>query len=331
MVSGNLEVFPVATREYAPFIGELWNDAAFQATYNRRHELEMLPRIATYFLEWAVEILRTDYEPSDMDSFCKSKFFSVNKRNARETFRQITNLLIFLWEIRDMTSNLPDSGSSVDAGELGLCCEPILYPVPGLATGLDVFPLSTVDMSNEAMDLVELIIRQARKAAFDPDPKDKKAVKDLMHILNHFKEGNPPDPIEIRRILDHLGIHEWSSCIAFAGSSGKNRDISRTTMAGSLAEGAIKILAGFLFNELVNGSGEEMNKKAFESQVLTKTSIFHRLYLVESDTIPHLLNMLLSEDLNTQENSIASLLNLSKHSKGKGVIVDNGGKQSFDR
>ncbi|MBA0551157.1 hypothetical protein Golob_022053, partial [Gossypium lobatum] len=68
MVSGNLEViFPAATREYAPFIQELWNDAAFQATYNRRHELQMLPRIATYFLERAVEISRTDYEPSDMD------------------------------------------------------------------------------------------------------------------------------------------------------------------------------------------------------------------------------------------------------------------------
>ncbi|PPS11455.1 hypothetical protein GOBAR_AA09183 [Gossypium barbadense] len=68
MVSGNLEViFPAATREYAPFIQKLWNDAAFQATYNRRHELQMLPRIATYFLERAVEISRTDYEPSDMD------------------------------------------------------------------------------------------------------------------------------------------------------------------------------------------------------------------------------------------------------------------------
>ncbi|XP_022748652.1 extra-large guanine nucleotide-binding protein 1-like isoform X1 [Durio zibethinus] len=68
MVSGNLEgIFPAATCEYAPFIQELWNDAAFQATYNRRHELEILPRVATYFLERAVEISRTDYEPSDVD------------------------------------------------------------------------------------------------------------------------------------------------------------------------------------------------------------------------------------------------------------------------
>ncbi|GMI87928.1 extra-large G-protein 1 [Hibiscus trionum] len=54
MLSGTLEViFPAATREYAPYVQELWNDAAFRATYNRRHELEMLPRAATYFLEQA--------------------------------------------------------------------------------------------------------------------------------------------------------------------------------------------------------------------------------------------------------------------------------------
>ncbi|GMJ06981.1 extra-large G-protein 1 [Hibiscus trionum] len=85
MVSGNLEViFPAATREYAPFIGELWNDAAFQATYNRRHELEMLPRIATYFLERAIEISRTDYEPSDMDILYAEGITSSNGLSCME-------------------------------------------------------------------------------------------------------------------------------------------------------------------------------------------------------------------------------------------------------
>ncbi|KAJ6413072.1 hypothetical protein OIU84_005975 [Salix udensis] len=68
MVSGNLEaIFPAATREYAPLVEELLKDEAIRATYKRRNELEMLPSVSSYFLERAVDILRTDYEPSDLD------------------------------------------------------------------------------------------------------------------------------------------------------------------------------------------------------------------------------------------------------------------------
>ncbi|KAI6701251.1 hypothetical protein NL676_015575 [Syzygium grande] len=66
--SGNLEAIVLsASHEYSPLIEELWKDEAIQATYNRRNELEKLPRVATYFLERVVEISKEEYEPSDMD------------------------------------------------------------------------------------------------------------------------------------------------------------------------------------------------------------------------------------------------------------------------
>ncbi|MED6168372.1 Extra-large guanine nucleotide-binding protein 2 [Stylosanthes scabra] len=68
MVSGNLDaIFPDIIQNYGPMVEELWSDPAIQATYNRRHELKLLPRNAAYFLDRAVEISKIDYEPSDMD------------------------------------------------------------------------------------------------------------------------------------------------------------------------------------------------------------------------------------------------------------------------
>ncbi|KAL3616455.1 Extra-large guanine nucleotide-binding protein 1 [Castilleja foliolosa] len=87
MASGTLEaIFPAASREYAPVVEELWSNTAFQATYNRRSELEALPSVASYFLEQinnylkfeAAEILKPDYQPSDLDILYAERVTSSN-------------------------------------------------------------------------------------------------------------------------------------------------------------------------------------------------------------------------------------------------------------
>ncbi|KAL2522860.1 Extra-large guanine nucleotide-binding protein 1 [Forsythia ovata] len=78
MESGVLEAVPTSNLAHAPLIDELWSTAAFQETFNRRSELERLPTVASYFLEQAVDILKPDYKPSDMDILYAEGFTSSN-------------------------------------------------------------------------------------------------------------------------------------------------------------------------------------------------------------------------------------------------------------
>lgn len=420
----------------------------------------------------------------------KSEFFSTNKRNALKAVRQVHNLLIFLEELRVESADIPGS-PVISLSELHLTFQRIRYLledctregarlwmltksdrvsnqlrlfIRAIGTALDVLPLAAIDVSSEVKELVDLVMRQARKAIFETDPDDKRVLNDVIRILGRFEDGIRPDKSEVKRVLDYLGITKWSQCnqevkfldseitieylnvdkrselallsslmgflsyckcimfdlvdneasqqvskkccnnmlggltpddftcpisleimkdpvtlstghtydrasilkwfragnstcpktgerlqsqellvnlvlkriiqdwsvdngVSIAEESGhKNRDITRTVLAGSLAaEGAMKLLANFISDRLLEGTSEEKNKVAYEVRLLTKSSIFNRSCLVEVGCIPSLLKLLSSKDSSTQENAIAALLNLSKHCKSKSMVVESGG------
>ncbi|THG14085.1 U-box domain-containing protein 19-like [Camellia sinensis] len=127
-------------------------------------------------------------------------------------------------------------------------------------------------------------------------------------------------------------IHQFcaDNGISLAKSRKKNRDITRTIVAGSpVAAETVKFLADFLANRLYHGTDEQKNKAAFEIRLLAKSNIFNRSRLVESGTVPPLLELLDSTNPSIQEHAIAALLKLSKHSIGKKAIIENGGLNSI--
>ncbi|KAI7996306.1 U-box domain-containing protein 19 [Camellia lanceoleosa] len=422
----------------------------------------------------------------------RSKLFSTNNRNARELIRLIGILSIFFEEIRGNRSDLCDS-VVLSFSELHFILQKLLFLLEdctrsgtrlwmlmkskhvasqfgvmmrAIATALDVLPLSSIDVSVEAIEFIQLAMNQVRKTRFVVDPDDKSASELVLSILGQFEGRNVPDSGDLRRVLNQLGIRSWNECnreikfldselnfeylssekrdlgllssliglmsycrgvlfdivdtvsthkstqkssnlvvkhvnlddflcpisleimidpvtvstghtydrssilkwfkagnstcpktgeklkstdlvpnlalkrlisqycyefaIPVAEKSSKKKDITRTVLAGSVAAGeATKMLADFLVDRLETGTGVERNKAAFETRLLTKTSIFNRSCLAEAGSIPHLLKLLSSAHSLSQENAIAALLNLSKHSKSKNIMVENGGVESI--
>ncbi|KAJ1439046.1 Zinc finger, RING/FYVE/PHD-type [Sesbania bispinosa] len=116
--------------------------------------------------------------------------------------------------------------------------------------------------------------------------------------------------------------------ISLAKSCNRSRDIARTIVAGSSAAAhAMQFLSWFLTRRLVFGTEEQKNKAAYEIRVLARSSIFNRACLIEVGTVPPLLDLLTTDDIDrsTQENAISALFKLSKHASGPENIMESGG------
>ncbi|KAF8399277.1 hypothetical protein HHK36_015142 [Tetracentron sinense] len=164
--------------------------------------------------------------------------FATQKRNVREMIRQVGILLIFLEELRDRQSVVPES-IVLCFSELHLTFQKIQYLLQDctregsrlwiliksefistqfrvlirtVATALDVLPMRSINVSTEVRELVELVAKQAQKAKFEVDPDDERAVKDVLFNLDRFEKRIVPDPTDLRRILNHLKIQSWNDC-----------------------------------------------------------------------------------------------------------------------
>ncbi|KAG6753079.1 hypothetical protein POTOM_043123 [Populus tomentosa] len=168
----------------------------------------------------------------------QSKLFATQRKNARETIRQIGLLLLFFEEIRDRGLVLSDS-ALLCFSELHHAFQKVQFlledctregarlwilmrcqlvashfraPIRAIATALDVLPLNLIDVGGEVKELVGLIAKQARKGKFEPDPVDEWASKQVFSVLDHFQMGVEPDSSLMKRVLDNLEIRNWNDC-----------------------------------------------------------------------------------------------------------------------
>ncbi|KAG8378949.1 hypothetical protein BUALT_Bualt07G0037700 [Buddleja alternifolia] len=175
---------------------------------------------------------------SQIISTFQFKFFATQKRNIRETLRQISILSIFFEEIKDHDRNISNS-IALCLSELHITFQKIQFLLQDcscegartlilmkshfiatqfrtlirvIATALDVLPLNSIGVSCEIKELFEMLSKQARKAKMEPDPEDENTMKRVIIVLNQFENKFEPDPFMIRKILAHLEIKSWAEC-----------------------------------------------------------------------------------------------------------------------
>ncbi|KAJ0237593.1 U-box domain-containing protein 18 [Hirschfeldia incana] len=174
----------------------------------------------------------------------KGKHFSTNKRSFQKTIRQIQNLAIVLEEIRIRVGSpkryFPANSTPVSSlSEIHVIFQKLKYLLEdctrdgartymlmssdqvsdhlrvlnlSISTSLSAFPVSFFDLPSEVNELIELVVQQARKHVVRPDSEDKQILASVNGVLTQFEKIFSPDPDEINRILDHVGIRTWGDC-----------------------------------------------------------------------------------------------------------------------
>lgn len=220
-------------------------------------------------------------------------------------------------------------------------CRCVLFLGSSLDDGADLVSMRTNRISyTGCLNPVDFKCPISLEIMADPVTISSGQTYDRSSILKWFKSGNLVCPktgqkLDSLDLVPNLALKQVikSYCLEnginlpISKPGGKHKSMETGGYMLSLAaEESMRMAADFLSIKLAMGSTvAEKSKAAYEIRLLTKRSKFNRACCVESGAIPYLLNLLLCKDSTAQENSMAALLNLSKHSQSKPAIVDNGG------
>ncbi|OEL34515.1 U-box domain-containing protein 19 [Dichanthelium oligosanthes] len=130
----------------------------------------------------------------------------------------------------------------------------------------------------------------------------------------------------LRGIIERMLLSNGVSLPDASGSGHRHGALGNTPAPfGPAAAGAARLSVAYIVAQLSTGSTEERRKATSEARKLSKHSVFYRACLVEANAVPWLLCLLSSTDASVQDNAVASLLNLSKHPRGRAVLFEAGG------
>ncbi|KAL4185524.1 hypothetical protein AMTRI_Chr10g231130 [Amborella trichopoda] len=163
-------------------------------------------------------------------------YLPTHRRDARELIRQTTTLLLLFDELSDhhfsSTALLALSELHFTLQKLNFllhdCCRPgarlwlalnsrrLSHECRSLSrdisVALDVLPLYDFEISPDVREHVALLLEQARRVQFMPEPLEEWAARDVIAVLSGFERGISPDTGDLRRILSRLRITSSTEC-----------------------------------------------------------------------------------------------------------------------
>eukprot|EP00268_Persea_americana_P045576 TRINITY_DN4650_c0_g5_i1.p1 TRINITY_DN4650_c0_g5~~TRINITY_DN4650_c0_g5_i1.p1 ORF type:complete len:847 (+),score=199.62 TRINITY_DN4650_c0_g5_i1:419-2959(+) len=123
--------------------------------------------------------------------------------------------------------------------------------------------------------------------------------------------------LAVARSKSH-NIWRRPSAILFSRMASSPASVSRPDLSG------VETQVRKLIEDLQSGSGDLQRDAAAELRLLAKHSMDNRIVIANCGAIDHLVHLLHSADLKTQENAVTALLNLSINDNNKISIVNAG-------